>query len=49
MTLEEFIENYVRVAPEGKCIELTPAQRAFIVWIEDCKKKGLNPHLKGRI
>ena len=43
MTFEEFIKNYVRVAPEGKIIEMTPAQHAFIEWIEKCKKKGLKP------
>ena len=43
MTFEEFSENHVRVAPEGKHIELTPSQYAFIDWIEECKKKGLNP------
>jgi len=42
ITLEEFIKNYVRIAPEGKPIELTPAQRAFIDWLEENKKKGLN-------
>ena len=39
MTFEEFIKNYVRVASEGKNIEMTPAQYAFIEWIEKCKKK----------
>ena len=48
MTPQEFIENYVRIAPEGKHIELTSAQYAFLDWIEKCKKKGLSPfHLTG--
>ena len=48
MTFEEFIKNHVRVAPEGKHIEMTSAQRAFINWLEKCKKKGLKPfYLKG--
>lgn len=48
MTFEEFIKNHVRVAPEGRNIELTPAQYAFISWIEKekCKKKGF--HFKVR-
>ena len=41
MTFEEFVKNHVRVAPEGKHIELTPVQSAFIDWIEKCKQKGL--------
>jgi len=49
MTLEEFIKKYVRLAPEGKQIELTSAQRAFIAWLESCKKKGIKPTLKGRV
>ena len=49
MTFEEFIKNYVRVAPESKNIELTPIQYAFLDWIEKCKQKGLNPfNLKGK-
>ena len=49
MTFEEFIKNHVRVAPEGKHIEMTSAQYAFIDWIEKCEKKGLKPfNLKGR-
>lgn len=49
MTPEEFIKNYVKVAPDGKHIELRPAQKAFLDWIEKCKKKGLKPfYLKGR-
>lgn len=49
MTFEQFIKNHVRVAPGDKRIEITPAQRAFINWIEDCKKKGLKPfYLKGK-
>jgi len=49
MTFEEFIKNHVKVALEGKHIELTSAQYAFINWIEKCKKKGLKPfNLKGR-
>ena len=39
MTFEEFIKNHVRVAPEGKNIELTLAQCAFIDWIEKISKK----------
>lgn len=42
ITFEEFIKNYVRIAPEGKPMELTSAQRAFIDWLEENKKKGLN-------
>lgn len=49
MTLEEFIKKYVRLAPEGKPIELTSAQRSFIYWMENCKKKGFKPCLKGRV
>ena len=51
MTFKEFIKTYVRIAPECKNIELTPAQYAFLDWIEKCKKKGLKPfYLKsGRI
>ena len=49
ITFEEFIKNHVKVAPEGKHIELTPAQYAFLDWVEKCKKKGLKPfYLKGR-
>ena len=43
MTFEEFLKNHVRVAPEGKQIELTSAQYAFMDWIEKCKQKGLKP------
>ena len=52
MTFEQFIKNHVRVAPEGKHIEMTPVQRAFINWLEENKKKGLNVSylkVKGRI
>ena len=52
MTFEEFIKNHVRVAPEGKHIEMTPVQRSFINWLEENKKKGLNVSylkVKGRI
>ena len=52
MTFEEFIKNHVRIAPEGKNIELIPAQWAFINWLEECKKKGLKPFYldwRGRI
>ncbi len=50
MTFEEFIKNHVRVAPEGRNIELTPVQYAFIDWVEKCKKKGLKSFcLKGRL
>ena len=38
MSFKEFIENHVRVLPEGKHIELTPAQHAFIDFID--KNKG---------
>ena len=49
ITFEEFIKNHVRVAPKGEHIKLTSAQYAFLDWLEDCEKKGLNPfHLKGR-
>lgn len=49
MTFEEFVKNHVRVAPEGKHIEMSPIQHAFLDWIEECKKKGLKPHeLKGK-
>jgi hypothetical protein len=49
MTFEEFIKNHIRVVPEGKNIELTPIQYAFLDWIEECKKKDLKPlELKGR-
>ena len=40
MTFEQFIKNYVRVAPGDKHIEITPAQRAFINWLENCKKRS---------
>ena len=43
MTFEEFIKNHVRVAPEGKNIELIPIQYAFLDWIEKSKQKGLKP------
>lgn len=43
MTVKEFIEQHVRVAPKGEHIKLTPAQNAFLDWIEKCKEKGLNP------
>ena len=49
MTFEEFIKKHVKVAPEGKHIELTPIQYAFLDWIEECKQKELKPfNLKGR-
>ena len=49
MTFEEFIKNHVKVAPEGKHIELTSAEYAFLDWIEKCKQKELKPfNLKGR-
>lgn len=49
MTFKEFIENYVRIAPEGKYIEMTSAQYAFLDWIEKYKKKGLKSfYLKGK-
>ena len=49
MTFEEFIKNHVKVALEGKHIEMTSEQYAFIDWLEKCKKKGLKPlDLKGR-
>jgi hypothetical protein len=49
MTFEEFIKNHVKVAPEGKNIEMKPAQYAFINWLEKNKEKGLKPfYLKGR-
>lgn len=41
MTFEEFIKNHVKIAPEGKHIELTPVQYAFLDWIEKCKEKEL--------
>ena len=48
MTFEEFIKDHVKIAPEGKNIELTSVQYAFIDWIEKCKQKGLKPfNLKG--
>ena len=40
MTCEDFIKNYVIIAPEGKHIELTLAQCAFINWLENCKKRS---------
>ncbi len=52
MTFEEFIKNHIRVAPEGKNIELTPIQYAFLDWIKKCKEKGLEPFdlkVRGRI
>lgn len=49
MTLEDFIKKYIRLAPEGKHIELTPAQRSFVYWMENCKKNGIKPSLKGRV
>ena len=49
MTFKEFIEHHVRVVPKGENIKLTSAQYAFLDWVEDCKKKGLNAfRLKGR-
>lgn len=49
MTFEEFIKNYVKVYPKGERIKLTSFQYAFLNWLEDCKKKGVNVlHLKGR-
>ncbi len=41
MTFEEFIKNHVRVAPEGKHIELTSAQYAFLDWLEENKGKTI--------
>ena len=41
MSFKEFIENHVRVLPEGKHIELTPAQYAFIDFIEENKGKNV--------
>jgi len=52
ITFEEFIKNHVRVAPEGKNIEMTSAQYAFMGWLEEIKKKGLIPfylNRRGRI
>ena len=34
MSFKEFIENHARVLPEGKHIELTPAQHAFIDFLD---------------
>ena len=49
MTFKEFIENHIRVAPKGENIKLTSVRYAFLDWLEDCKKKGLNAfRLKGR-
>ena len=49
VTFKEFIKTYVRIAPEGKRIELWPLQRSFIDWLEKCKKQGLKPfYLKGK-
>lgn len=39
MTLEEFIENHIRVAPKGEHIKLTPVQYAFLDWNKKYKKK----------
>ena len=49
MTFKEFIKNHVRVAPEGKHIEMTSAQYAFLDWIEKYKEKGLKPFSLKRI
>lgn len=47
MPFLEFIK-YIRISPKDKNVELTPAQHAFLNWIERCKKKGLDPfRLKG--
>lgn len=37
MTFKEFIKHCV--TSEGKHIELTSAQYAFIDWLEKCRKK----------
>ena len=42
MSFLEFIK-YIRISPKDKNVELTPAQQAFLNWIERCKKKGLDP------
>ena len=39
MSPKEFIENYVIV--NGERIKLTPAQCAFLNWLEKCRKKQL--------
>ena len=41
MSFKEFIENHLRVLPEGKHIELTPAQYAFIDFLEENKGKNV--------
>ena len=38
---KDFIENHARVAPEGKHIELTSAQEAFLDWLEENKGKNV--------
>ena len=48
MSFKEFIENHLRVLPEGKHIELTPAQYAFIDFLEENKGKNVI-WLKSRI
>ena len=48
MSFKEFIENHIRVAPEGKHIKLTPAQYAFIDFLEENKGKNVI-WLKSRI
>ncbi len=41
MSFKEFIENHLRVLPEGKHIELTPMQYAFIDFLEENKGKNV--------
>ena len=41
MGFKEFIENHLRVLPEGKHIELTPMQYAFIDFLEENKGKKI--------
>ena len=41
MSFKEFIENHIRVAPEGKHMELTPAQHAFIDFLEENKGRKI--------
>ena len=48
MSFKEFIENHLRVLPEGKHIELTPMQYAFIDFLEENKGKNVI-WLKSRI
>lgn len=41
MSFKEFIENHLRVLPEGKHIELTPTQYAFIDFLEENKGRKI--------